>query len=133
MADENGRDFVIQKAGTTLAGLRTNDAAIDNSPINITDKDDNGFRTLGEFSGERTLDISASGIVKDATMRAVAYGADTGLMLTDITINWLDSGDSVTGDFFLASMTESGARDGETTFDLSLQSSGAWVYAAGTP
>lgn len=131
MADTNGRDFVIHKAGTTLAGLRTNDAAIDNSPVNITDKTDKGFRTLGEFSGERTLDLSASGVVKDEAMRALAYGADSGLMLTDITIEWLDSGDRVSGDFFLASMTESGAQDGETTFDLSLQSSGEWNYSEG--
>ncbi len=128
MAANSGRAFTISKGGTVLAGLRQNSVAVDNSPVNVTDKSDSGYRTLGAFAGERTLDISASGVVKSAELRSVALGTESGLLLTDITIEYDNPADSVSGDFYLQGFTEDGSHDGEATFDGTLQSSGAWTY-----
>lgn len=126
MAD-TARNFLIKKGGTAIAGARENSMTIDNSPVNITDIASGGFRTLADFSGERALDLSVSGVWKDKVVRDLALGADTGLLLTDLTLDFADGGD-IAGDFFLANYEEGGPHDGEVTFTASLQSSGAWTY-----
>ena len=49
------------------------------------------------------------------------------MMLTDITIEYPD-GATLAGDFYLASVEETGAYNEAVTFSASLQSSGQWTY-----
>lgn len=125
MAAISGRDLVVKQSSTAIAGVRTTSLSIDNSPVDITSKDDSGFRTLGGFSGQRTLDITLEGVWVDQVISDIASGADTGLLLNDITIE--DSEDTIAGDFFVASYEMSGAHDGEVTYSVTLQSSGEWT------
>tara|TARA_R110000868_G_scaffold223318_2_gene475203 strand:- start:10981 stop:11367 length:387 start_codon:yes stop_codon:yes gene_type:complete len=124
MAD-TGRDLLILKGATAIAGAQENGISIDNSPIDITSIGDGGYRTLAEFAGMRALDISVSGVWVDKVIRDQALG--TTMLLTDITIEFADGGD-IAGDFYLASYEETGAHDGAVTFTAALQSSGAWTY-----
>lgn len=124
----SGRDLIVKQATTAIAGVRTTTLSIDNSPVDITSKDDGGFRKLGGFSGQRTLDITLEGVWVDQVISDIASGADSGLLLTDITIE--DSEDTISGDFFVASYEMSGAHDGEVTYSVTLQSSGAWTVTA---
>lgn len=124
MAD-TGRDLLILKNATAIAGAQENGISVDNSPVDITSIGDGGYRKLADFAGMRTLDISISGVWADKVMRDQALG--TTLLLTDITIEFADGGD-ISGDFYLASYEETGAHDGAVTFTASLQSSGAWTY-----
>lgn len=124
MAD-TGRDLLILKNAVAIAGAQENGISVDNSPVDITSIGDGGYRTLADFAGMRTLDISISGVWADKVMRDQALG--TTLLLTDITIEFADGGD-ISGDFYLASYEETGAHDGAVTFTASLQSSGAWTY-----
>lgn len=126
MAD-TGRDLLILKNAIAIAGAQENGISIDNSPIDITSIGDGGYRTLADFAGMRTLDISVSGVWVDKVMRDQALGAT--ILLTDITIEFADGGD-IAGDFYLASYEETGAHDGAVTFTASLQSSGEWTYTA---
>lgn len=128
MAD-TGRDLLILKNATAIAGAQENGISIDNSPVDITSIGDGGYRTLADFAGMRTLDISISGVWADKVMRDQALG--TTLLLTDITIEFADGGD-ISGDFYLASYEETGAHDGAVTFTASLQSSGEWTYTTAT-
>lgn len=128
MAD-TGRDLLILKNDTAIAGAQENGISVDNSPVDITSIGDGGYRTLADFAGMRTLDISISGVWVDKVMRDQALG--TTLLLTDITIEFADGGD-ISGDFYLASYEETGAHDGAVTFTASLQSSGEWTYTAAT-
>lgn len=123
----SGRDLTISKDSTVIAGLRETSISVDNSPVNVTSKDDGGYRKLANFAGERTLDISASGVWKDDVIRDVALGADSGLLMSDITIEFADGG-SVSGDFYLQNFEEAGTHDGEVTYNSTLQSSGEWTY-----
>lgn len=126
MAD-NGRDLLIKKGGTAIAGARTNSISVDNSPVDISDIAGGGFRKLADFAGNRKLDLSVSGVWATKVIRDLMLGADSGLLLTDLTLIFADGGD-IAGDFYLASYTEEGAHDVAVTFTASMQSSGAWTY-----
>lgn len=127
MAADTGRDLLIKKGGSAIAGAQTNSISVDNSPVDISTISSAGFRELAGFSGNRKMDLSVSGVWIDKVVRDLALGADSGLLLTDITITFADTG-SLSGDFFLANYSEDGAHDGAVTFTASLQSSGAWTY-----
>jgi predicted secreted protein len=125
MPASSGREFLILKAGTAIAGLRENSLSVDGSPVDVTDKDDGGYRTLASFAGSKSFEISASGVLKDEILRDIALGTGS-LLLTDITVEF-DDGDVITGDVYLASAEFAGAYDGENTYTVALQSSGAWT------
>jgi len=127
MAAQSGRDLVISMAATAIAGAQTNSITLDNSAVDVSSISSGGYRELGDFSGNRKLDVSVSGVWIDKVMRDAAFAADTALLLSDITLDFAD-GASLAGDFFLANYTEDGAHDGAVTFTASLQSSGAFTY-----
>lgn len=127
MAAVSGRDLLVKKAATAIAGFRSNTITVDGSPVDITSKDDGGFRTLAGFVGIKSIDIEGEGVWKNNTLGALAFAAsDTGLLLTDITIETA-SGAVIAGNFYLANYAETGAHETEVTFTASLQSSGAWT------
>lgn len=128
MAANSGRDFLVKIGGTAIAGAQEGGMSVDNSPIDITDNGDAGFRTLANFTGPRSMDLSMSGVWKDATVRDLAIGV-TSPLLTDATLDFADGG-AITGDFYLANYEETGTHDGAVTFTGTLQSSGAWAYVA---
>lgn len=129
MAATSGRDFTISKNSSVLAGLRENGVSLDGSPVEVTDKTDSGFRTYGDFSGVRSFEISASGVLDDDIIQDIAFDPDASLLLTDITIEYPD-GASISGDVFLSSVEFTGAHDGENTYSLTIGSSGKWTYTA---
>lgn len=126
MAASKGRDLKIKKGATVLAGVRTKGIAIAGEPIDITTDDDLGYRTLLEDAGQMSLDVSIEGVTKDNVLKGLIVSGGT-LLLTDITIVYPDGG-IIDGDFFLASLEESGAYNDAITFTGALQSSGAWTY-----
>ncbi len=130
MAAESGRDFLILKNATAIAGLRETGATVNSEPVDITSKDDSGYRTLASFAGAETIDISGAGVFIDDTIRDIAFaGTGTSKLLTDITLEWGD-GATLSGDFYLNSYAAGGPHDGEETYDISLRSSGAWTYTS---
>ena len=124
MAD-SGRDLLVKKGGTAIAGAQETGISVDNSPIDITDSASGGYRTLADFAGKRAIDISINGVWGDKVMRDQALGGT--VLLTDITIDFADGGD-IAGDFYLANYEETGNHEGAVTFTATLQSSGAWTY-----
>jgi predicted secreted protein len=133
MPAKSGRDLLIKKAGTAIAGFRTNTVTIDGSPVDITSKDDGGFRTMADFAGTLSIDMEGEGVWKSNTLGAIAYAATTtGRLLTDITLVNAN-GDTIAGDFYLANYSEPGGHEAEITFTTSLQSSGPWTVTPATP
>ena len=131
MAANPGRKLKLMRGGSAIAGLRTKGVAVAGEPIDVTTDDEEGFRTLLGEPGTKTVDISFEGITKDADLRA-AILTGTSLLLDDVTIEY-PNGDTLSGDFFLNSLEESGAYNEAMTFTGSLQSSGEWTYTAATP
>lgn len=128
MAAISGRDLIIRRGATAIAGVRSKTVAIDNSPVDITSDDDAGFRKLGSFAGIRSLNLSVEGVWTDQILSDIASGAQAGLMLTDIEID--DGEDTITGDFYLATFERAGSHDADVTYTAELQSSGAWTVTA---
>lgn len=133
---EASRDLLIKKGATRLAGINSKSIAVAKEPIDITTDEDNGFRTLLDVAGTKTLDISFSGVTKDDVLRGLIMTGGSQL-LTDITIEYPPmgaqlAGDTISGDFYLSNLTENGgSSDGAIEFDGTLMSSGEWTYTVG--
>lgn len=128
MAAAKGRELLVKKGSTVLAGIRTKGVSMNGEPIDITTDDDAGYRALLNDAGTYSIDLSIEGITKDDTLRSL-IAAGGSLMLTDITIVYPD-GKTLAGDFFLNSLEETGTYNEAVTFSGSLQSSGAWTYGS---
>ena len=126
MAASAGRELLIKKGVSVIAGVRTKTVTINGEPIDITSDDDSGFRTLLASAGTRSIDLSVEGVTKDATLRAIVAGVSSQL-LTDISVEY-PNGDTIDGDFYLVNIEESGEYQDAVTFSASLQSSGPFTY-----
>ena len=124
----SGRDFLILKDGVAIAGMQETSMSIADSGVDITSKSSIGYRELADFSGTESIDLTATGVLQDATFRAIALGGTgTSKMLTDITIQWGDAA-TLSGNFRLGAFENAGNHDVEETFSITLMSSGAWAY-----
>ena len=129
MAKKVGRKLLIKKGGTAIAAVRTKGVAWAGEPIDVTTDDDAGFRTLlSDSEGQEQIDLSVEGVMTDSILRDIALAPGTSKFLTDITLEWLDTGETISGDFKLNSYEESAPYNEAMTFTASLQSSGQWVY-----
>ena len=128
MAAANGRELKILKNSVAIAGVRTKTVAIAGEPIDITSDDDLGYRTMLGEAGTYSIDLTVEGVTKDAELRSIILTGGS-LLLTDISIEYPD-GSTIDGDFFLASVEDSGEFADALTFSASLQSSGPWTFNA---
>ena len=120
-----GRKATITKGATPIAAIRTRTVSINNEPVDITSDDDNGFRTLLQDPGTKTLDLSIEGVAKDPTLLTNVMST------TDITetlsILFPTIG-TIAGDFVVASFELAAPYNEAATFTASLQSSGAFTF-----
>jgi len=136
MAAAASRDLIIKKNAVRWLGITSKGVSIAKEAIDITSDEDNGYRTLLDDVGNKTLDISFSGVTKDTTIRTL-INTDGSQLYTDITVEFppvgaQTTGDTISGSFFLNSVSETGGdSNGTISFDGALQSSGEWTYTAG--
>lgn len=119
-----GRSYLIKKADTALAGVRTKSLSINHEPVDVTTDDENGFRTLLSEVGESSFELTVDGVTKDSTLFDTAT-ASASKLLTDVTIDHPNG--VISGDVYLASYEETGAYNDAITFSATLQSSGEWT------
>jgi TP901-1 family phage major tail protein len=120
---KSGRLLRISRNGTVVVGARTDTVTINNEPIDITDKDDAGWRTLMADVGLRTISCSVEGIIKDATLISAAM-AGNALLIDDGVVD-IDGIATLSGNWHLQSL-ELGAETAEAiTFTATLESTGA--------
>lgn len=124
----SGRKLRIKRGSTAIAGARSDSITINNEPIDITEKDDLGWRKYLADAGVRSIDCEVEGILEDSTFLALAVGTASAL-LEAYTIEVQSIG-SFTGNFFLASFAVTGEQADATTFTASIQSSGAITFTA---
>ena len=128
MAAAKGRELLVKRGSTVIAGIRTKGVAFNGEAIDVTTDDDSGYRTMLSDAGTYSVDLSIEGITKDNDLRATVMAAGS-LMLTDISIEY-PNGDELSGNFFLTSLEESGTYNDAVTFSGSLQSSGTFTFTA---
>lgn len=133
MAAQKGREFLLKVedspgAGTytTVAGLRTTSATYNNEAVDITNKDDSGFRTLLEGAGTNSVSISAEGVAKDdAALELIRVAArDNTHLECQFVVPGSTNNYTSTGEFMVESFELTGEHNNELGFSVTLQSSG---------
>lgn len=125
MAEILGRNMVLSKSSTAIAGVRTRSFAVNNTPVDITSDDSSGWRELLVEPGDKSIEISVSGVATDTVLLTNA------LSTSDISGSYSLAWDSNTlsGTFMVASFAQTGEYNGAVTFEATLQSSGAVTLA----
>lgn len=116
-------------SGVLLGGLRTTTFTMNNSPIDISTKDTNGWRELLEDGSLKSVSISGDGIFKDSatdeTIRAAVFAGS----LSTYTLVFPNN-DTIEGTFLVTGYSRTGGYEGAETFTLSLESSGEPTFTA---
>lgn len=114
-------------AGRTLvAGGRSDSINISNESIDITDKGDDGWRTLLDDASVRSVEITTEGLVDGPGLIGTALGATSGLLATyEIEIEGIGT---ASGEFFSSSYEISAPHDDAATYSLTFQSSGVITW-----
>jgi TP901-1 family phage major tail protein len=133
---EGGSPIVIDVDGTgtaveffrTLGGLRSSSFSFEGEAIDVTAQDDSQWRAILDQAGIRAVSISGDGVFKDE----FTFKKARTIALAQTLKNWQvvvnTSGDYWSGCFKLTSMEQSGEYNAESTYSLSLESSGAISY-----
>jgi len=126
-----GRKVRLKKgtgvAAVGIIGARQEDITIANGEVDVTDKDDNGYRTLLEDWGQRSVDVSISGLLKDDSLIDIATSASLSVLLQAYELEVEGIG-TFTGDFFMNGLTLGAPHDNSVTFSATFLSSGPYLY-----
>jgi predicted secreted protein len=97
--------------------------------VDITNDDSDGWRQLLDAAQINSVEIAASGVLLDDTLRTAWFaGADSsGERMAPAEFEYSDGG-VVSGTFYLQEYTETGNHDGEITFEATFMSNGAVTY-----
>lgn len=135
MAAQKGLLFLLQigdggtptEAFTSIASARETSFTHNNEVVDITAKDQNGWREILAGAGMKSVSVSISGVFKDTAaeelLRAAAVDGDV--------VNYRiisGNGDQWQGPFIITSYERGGSYNGEETFSATLENAGAVVY-----
>lgn len=120
-----GRSMILRIGAVPVAGVRTKSFNVNGSPIDVTTDDDSGWRKLLDEPGEKTVDMSVSGVTKDDVL--LQHGLNNLDRVITLSLVRPDGG-SIDGEFFVASYSETGEYNGAVSFEASFQSTGTITY-----
>lgn len=110
----------------TIAGLRTTQLSINGDTVIVTNKGSGGWREVLSGAGTRSVSVSAAGIflgsVAETTVRTRALAG----ALDDYELSFED-GAKLRGKFLVQRLDYAGDFNGERTYTMQLESSGAVV------
>ncbi|MFZ5746397.1 MAG: phage major tail protein, TP901-1 family [Pseudomonadota bacterium] len=135
MAAEKGNAFLLKigDGGTpvsfaTVAGLRTTQLSINGEAVAITSKDSGGWRELLSGAGTRSVSVSGAGVFTGSAAEARVQANVLAGTIDDYRLAF-ESGATMTGRFLVTRLEHAGDFNGERSYTLSLESSGAVVSA----
>ncbi len=131
MAVESGAAFLLKMSDggepeqfRTVAGLRTTQMTIATEQVVVTNKGSGGWRDLLPAGGVRSVSISGAGVFTGSAAEvALKSRALTGA-LDRFEVSF-EGGERLRGSFQLSRLDYSGDFNGERTYTLALESSGA--------
>ena len=133
MAAEKGSGFLVKiddgkspKGFSTIAGLRTTQLAINGEPVVITNKDSGGWQQLLSGAGVRSVSVSGAGVFTGSEAEVRIKNHALGGVIDGYELCF-ESGEKMRGDFLIKRLDYSGDFNGERSYTLSLESSGAVV------
>ena len=109
-----------------VAGLRTTQMTINGDTVVITHKQSGGWRELLSGAGTRSVSVSASGIFLDSAAEARVRSNALAGTLDAYELSFED-GARMRGSFLVQRLDYAGDFNGERTYALGLESSGAVV------
>lgn len=131
MAYQKGRSFVLKLgasgAGGVVAGIQTTDFKINNESVDVTNKDSNGFQTLLEGAGTKSVEISIAGVASDGATYETFKGYAQSDSINIMQLLGADS-DAIEASFQISNLSESGEHNGAVKFSATLKSSGTVTY-----
>jgi TP901-1 family phage major tail protein len=135
MPAEKGSAFLLKVGNgatpvvyATVAGLRTTQLSINGELVAITSKDSGGWRELLSGAGVRSVSVSGAGVFTGSAAETRIKGNALSGALDDFRLSF-ESGDTMTGRFLVTRLDYAGDFNGERSYTLSLESSGAVVSA----
>ena len=135
MATEKGSAFLLKVGNgatpvvyATVAGLRTTQLSVNGEAVAITSKDSGGWRELLSGAGVRSVSVSGAGVFTGSAAEARVKANALSGVLDDFRLSF-ESGDTMTGKFLVTRLDYAGDFNGERSYTLSLESSGALVSA----
>jgi len=115
-----------------VAGARSDSITINNEPIDVTDKGDDGWRTLLDDASVRSVEMTVSGLVSGDSLIAKALGPTNSLFGEyEIEIQGIGT---AAGQFFFSSIDIQAPHDDAAEFTATIMSSGeiTWTPAPGS-
>lgn len=110
-----------------IIGSRNDGVTFANAEVDITDKDDNGYRTLLADWGVRSVDVNIEGILKDDELIVIATSGVTSVLLSDYTLS-IEGFGSIACDFFMNNLALGATTNEGVTFTATFLSSGQYTY-----
>lgn len=131
MPAQNGATFLLKLGDggnpvtfETVAGLRTTQMTINGDPVAVTHKESGGWRELLSGAGTRSVSVSASGIFLGSAAEGAVRAHALAGTIDDYELSFED-GERLQGRFLVQRLDYSGDFNGERTYTLQLESSGA--------
>ena len=119
-------DGAVAPVYTTVAGLRTTQLSINGEGIVITSKGSGGWRELLSGAGVRSVSVSGAGVFTGSAAEVRIKANALSGMLDDYELSF-ESGERLRGRFLVARLDYAGDFNGERSYTLALESSGAVV------
>ena len=114
---------------TTVGGLRSTGISMNDEAVDVTTKDSSGVRELLANGGIQTRSASGSGVFTDAASETTLKNAFGGANFANFEIVIPDFG-TYKGKFMVASLEYTGEHNGEATYSVSLENSGAFAFTS---
>lgn len=131
MAGFNGRSLTIDWDSTTLVGVRTRTVSNSNELVDVTNDDDNGWRTLLATPGVKSVEVTVGYVASDEVLLAEFYNSSVTGETMDIDLpSSLATPGSISGTFMVQSHEMEGEHDGEYSATTTFVSSGTVTYTA---
>lgn len=135
MAIEKGSAFLLKVGDgaavpvfATVAGLRATQLSINGETVVVTNKESGGWRQLLSGAGVRSVSVSGAGVFTGSVAETRIKGNAMTGVLDDYRLSF-ESGESMTGRFLVTRLDYAGDFNGERSYTLTLESSGAVVVA----
>lgn len=117
-------DGALPPVYATVAGLRTTHLSINGDLVATTSKAPGAWRELLSGAGVRSVSVSGAGVFTGSAAEARIKSNALAGTIDDYRLSF-ESGDTMTGRFLVTRLDYAGDFNGERSYTLNLESSGA--------
>lgn len=116
-----------------VGGVREKSISANGEPIEITNDDDEGWRTFLDAATVNGLEIGLSGVLVNNQLKIdwFAGASAVGQRMQALEIRYPD-GAVLAGNFYLQDFSDNGAHDDAVLFEATFMSSGAVTFTPGS-